>query len=73
MAKISPSRKNTNSIMNHQRFGDLTIRRGNQVLIIPQNMINTDGTLKTKAIKLIASMENKQVVENTTVYYKQNA
>ena len=55
MARISPSRKRTHSIMSNAGFGDLVMYSGGKKLIVPQKYITKEG--------LVYKRVNRHIVE----------
>lgn len=49
--KINPSRKSTESIMANQKFGGITLRKGNVSMYVPPENITQEGKIKRFAIK----------------------
>ena len=66
--KVCKSRKSTHSIMAHEGFGMLTIRRGATVILVPEEWLFSDGRIKKYAIaKVNAMFEKAEAFNNANI------
>jgi len=56
MSKVCRSRKSTHSIMAHEGFGLLTIRRGATIIHVPEEWLFSDGRIKKYALAKVNAM-----------------
>lgn len=62
--KICQSRKSTHSIMAHEGFGLLTIKKGNVVIHVPEEWLFNDGRIKKYALDKVNQMFAKAELFN---------